>query len=401
MIALETPAIAWEALRSNPVRTLLTMLGIVIGVTSVILLMSVGEGARNYLVEQFAGLGTNVLMVQPGRTKTRGFGPMSGGSEHPLSVRDAEALDRFCPSLDGVSGVVLGSVPVRHRGRTRDVMVFGVEEDYPKIRHIGADVGGFVTAADVGGRRRVAVIGRTVAKELFGQESPLGQAVTVAGSRFRVIGLIQPKGMSLGFDFDDLVLVPVTAAQDLFRTDNLLQILAHVRSADRVDQARAEIERVLRDRHGGALDFTIVSQEAMLSTFGNIARMMTFFLGVIAAISLAVGGIGIMNILLVGVGERTREIGLRKALGATRGDILAQFLIESVAIGMAGGLAGIALGVGGALLVHRIEDAIPVRIEPWVIATSFVFSAAVGVFFGVYPAKKAAALDPIEALRHE
>ncbi len=402
MIFGESTRIAWDALKSNPLRSLLTMSGIIIGVMSVILLVSVGEGARSYLIEQFAGLGTNVLMVQPGKTETMGgFGAGVGGAEHPLTLRDAEALEKLCPSLSGVSAVVLGSGPVRFGNRTRNVLVMGVEEDYPTIRHIGADLGSFLTREQVRGRRRVAVVGRTVVRELFGAENPLGQAVTVAGSRYRVVGITEPKGQSLGLDIDDIAFIPVTAAQDLFRMDRLGQILTQVESSDRAPQAMAEIRSVLTHRHNGVEDFTVVSQEAMLQTFGNIARMMTFFLGIIAAISLAVGGIGIMNILLVSVGERTREIGLRKALGARRQDILFQFLTEAVTLSLAGGTVGIALGVGIALLVHRLAESVPVRVEPQIVLVSFLFSMAVGVFFGVYPARKAAELDPIEALRHE
>ncbi len=394
-------AIALSALVSNPTRSLLTILGVVIGVASVILLVSVGDGARTYLIEQFAGLGTHVLMVNPGRVRTMGLvGGAAAAGDNRLTLRDALALDRLCPSLGAVSGVVNGSGPVRYRGRTRNVMVLGVEEDYPAIRHIGADVGSFVTAEDVRSRRRVAVLGRTVAGELFGSENPLGKTVTIAGARVRVVGLIQQKGHSLGFDFDDLVFMPVSTAEEVFHQDGLGLIVTHAISGERAPRAVEEIKATLIRLHGDE-DFTIVKQEAMLQTLGNIASMMTLFLTALGSISLLVGGVGIMNILLVSVSERTREIGLRMALGAHRGAILLQFLGEGMAISLLGGTAGIALGMGSALAIHRLEPSIPVQFNPVVIGIAFAFSAGVGVFFAIVPARKAASLDPIEALRQE
>ena len=398
----EAVALAFEMLGANRVRTALTMLGVVIGVAAIILLVSLGEGATAYITRELTGLGTNLLIITPGKTQTSGgFHPPVAGTVRKLTYEDAMALRRRATLLTDAVPVVLGTGKVRYQGAGRDTTVVGVTPEFQRVRNLYVEIGQFVSQEDVDGRRRVVVLGRTVKRELFGEENPLGRFVTLADSRYRVIGIMERKGVSLGFDIDDLVFTPVKSAQDLFDTDRLFEILASVGSPDEVDGAIQQVKEILSRRHGNHEDFTVISQGAMLAAFTTILKILTAVLGGIAGISLVVGGIGIMNIMLVSVRERTREIGIRKAVGARRRDILGQFLLESVALSTSGGVLGILLGLGGAKGLSYFFTYLPTRVSLWSILMAFGFSAAVGIFFGVYPARRAALLDPIQALRYE
>jgi putative ABC transport system permease protein len=398
----ETFALALEMLAANRVRTALTMLGVVIGVAAIILLVSLGEGATAYITRELTGLGTNLLIVTPGKTQTSGgFHPPSASTVRKLTYEDAVALRRRATLLTDAVPVVLGTGKIRYQGVSRDTSVIGITPEFQRVRKLYVEIGQFVSEEDVEGRRRVVVLGRTVKRELFGEENPLGQFVTLADSRYRVIGIMERKGVSLGFDIDDLVFIPVKSAQDLFDTDRLFEILASVRAPDEIDRATQQVKDILMRRHGAREDFTVTSQGAILSAFTTILKILTAALGGIAGISLLVGGIGIMNIMLVSVRERTREIGIRKAVGARRRDILGQFLLESVVMSSLGGGLGIVVGVGGAKALSLFFTYLPTQVSPWAILMAFGFSAAVGIFFGVYPARRAALLDPIQALRYE
>lgn len=398
----EAFALALEMLAANRVRTALTMLGVVIGVAAIILLVSLGEGATAYITRELTGLGTNLLIITPGKTQTSGgFHPPIAGAVRKLTYEDAVALRRRATLLTDAVPVVLGTGKIRYQGASRDTNVIGVTPEFQRVRNLYVEIGQFVSEEDVEGRRRVVVLGRTVKRELFGEENPLGQFVTLADSRYRVIGIMERKGVSLGFDIDDLVFIPVKSAQDLFDTDRLFEILASVRSPDEIDRATQQVKDILIRRHGNREDFTLTSQGAILSAFTTILKILTAVLGGIAGISLLVGGIGIMNIMLVSVRERTREIGIRKAVGARRRDILGQFLLESVVMSSLGGGLGIAVGVGGAKTLSLFFTYLPTQVSPWAVLMAFGFSAAVGIFFGVYPARRAALLDPIQALRYE
>jgi putative ABC transport system permease protein len=398
----EAITLALEMLAANRTRTVLTMLGVVIGVAAIILLVSLGEGATAYITRELTGLGTNLLIITPGKTET------SGGIHRPIAstvrkliYEDAVVLRRRATLLSEAVPVVLGTAKIRFRGLSRDTTVVGTTPEFQRVRNLYVEIGQFVSEEDVEGRRRVVVLGRTVKRELFGEGNPLGQFVTLSDARYRVIGIMERKGVSLGFDIDDLVFIPVKSAQDLFDTDRLFEILASVRSPEDVDQGIQQVKDLLIRRHGDREDFTIISQGAILSAFTTILNILTAVLGGIAGISLVVGGIGIMNIMLVSVRERTREIGIRKAVGARRRDILAQFLLESVVLSCLGGVLGLGLGFGGAKLLSFFFTYLPTRISLWSVLVAFGFSAAVGVFFGVYPARRAALLDPIQALRYE
>ena len=398
----ESFSVAFEALFSNKVRAALTTLGVIIGVLAVILLVSIGEGARLYISKELEGLGTNILIITQGKTETSGGSMMMAatGTTHKLTYDDSKAIKRRSWAVTDTVPVVLGTSRVKFENRGRDTTVIGVTPEFERVRNMYVEIGSFVDQSDVDTNRRVAVLGRVVKKELFGEGNALGKMIAVGDAHYRVVGIMAHKGVTLGIDMDDVVFIPVTSGQDLFDTDRLFEILVKVDRDEDMNVAKKQINDVLIRRHDNKEDFTITDQGAMLFAMQKILGIMTAVLAGIAGISLVVGGIGIMNIMLVSVRERTREIGIRKAVGATRRDILVQFLIESVALSIVGGLIGIALAVSIAFMLSTFT-ALPTRVSIWSIALAFFFSAGVGVFFGVYPAIKAARLDPIEALRYE
>jgi putative ABC transport system permease protein len=398
----ETFRVAFEAIESNKVRSGLTMLGVIIGVMAVILLVSIGEGARIYITKELTGLGTNLLIITPGKTTTSGgFHPPSAGTVRKLTYDDSLALRRRAWLLSDAVPIVFGTGRVKYLNQGRDTTIIGTTPEFERVRNLFVDIGSFVTEQDVDTKAKVVVLGRTVKDELFGQENPLGKVVLLSDARYRVTGVMRKKGTSLGWDIDDVVFIPVTSGQELFDTDGLFEILASTPRSEDVDRAISQIKDILKRRHAHKEDFTIMTQGAMLSTMNTILSVLTAVLGGIAGISLLVGGIGIMNIMLVSVRERTREIGIRKALGARNSDIMAQFMIEAVTLSGAGGIIGIIVGTGIAFLIPVFVDALPTSVSAWSIVMAFSFSAAVGVFFGVYPARKAALQDPIQALRYE
>jgi len=398
----ETFRVAFEAIVSNKVRSGLTMLGVIIGVMAVILLVSIGEGARVYITKELTGLGTNLLIITPGKTTTSGgFHPPSAGTVRKLTYDDAQALRRRAWLLTDAVPIVLGTGKIKYRNLGRDTLVIGTTPEFQRVRNLFIDIGSYLSQGDVDSKSKVVVLGTRVKEELFGAENALGKVVILSDARYRVVGVMQKKGTSLAWDIDDIVFIPVTSGQELFDTDGLFEILASTPRAEDTDQAIAQIKDILIRRHAHKEDFTIQTQGAMLSAMNTILGVLTAVLGGIAGISLLVGGIGIMNIMLVSVRERTREIGIRKALGARNKDILAQFMIEAITLSGAGGIIGIILGVGLALIIPVFVDVLPTSVSLWSILMAFFFSAAVGVFFGVYPARKAALQDPIQALRYE
>jgi putative ABC transport system permease protein len=418
---LQSFRIAIRGLGTNKLRSVLTILGIIIGVGAVITLVSVGEGVQTFIAEQFEGIGTNLLFVTPNFGNNAGFisERRMGGSNNSLTLGDAEALqDPFrVPDAEAIVPEVQGMVQIVVGNRFANTLMRGVTPDYPEVRNHSPIVGSFITTKDLSGPRRSIVLGQTVVKTLFPNEAyPVGRTVEVNGVRFQVSGVMEEKGKSGPQDLDDVAFVPLTTARRwLFPQQNqrgeynVDVIYVKARSKDKMNTVTQQIAEVLRERHNITFrdedDFYIFSQEEILDLFGQITSILTIFLAAIAGISLLVGGIGIMNIMLVSVTERTREIGLRKAVGARRRDILIQFLVEAVLLSMVGGLVGIALGGAGAEVISTIaanagqEFQAVVSLRAVLIAT--LFSAAVGLFFGIYPARRASLLNPIEALRYE
>ncbi len=401
MSLVETIKISLDALRINKVRSILTMLGVVIGVAAVIILVSLGEGARQYIRKEFGSLGTNILIVVPGKTAREGGMHMGTSAVRKLVYDDALLIKRRSIHVVYSVPVIVGTSWVKYRGRSRDTYVVGVTEEYFPARNLQVDLGRNLNHEDVQYRRRVCILGRTVKRDLFGDRNPLGQAIKIGDGRYRVIGVMKRKGVTLGYDLDDVVFIPTTVATELFDTDALFNITVKARSEEVVDDAKRDIREILRRRHAGREDFTVLSQDEMLEVMGKVLTIMTSVLAGIAAISLIVGGIGIMNIMLVSVRERTREIGLRKAVGATNEDILFQFLTESTVLSLIGGVTGIGLGIGVSLLVPQLVSYLPSKIATWSVFVAFFFSGLVGIASGVYPALKAARYDPIVALRYE
>jgi len=401
----------WEALESisaNKMRSGLTVLGIVIGVGAVIAMISIGRGAENTITGSIQGIGTNLIFV------------FRGGSEEvrnpkPITFGDAEAIaDPFqAPSVMAVAPILQGQVRVTFGGETANTTIQGITSDFSTVRNRTVTEGEYIDEAHILGRASVALLGIDTADKLFGRTSGLtGETIRIEGQPFRVIGILEERGGSSFNNEDDIVLVPISTAQTrLLRrstSDRVDVLMVQAASAEAVPIASQEIAQILRTRHRteiGADDFTILTQQDFLSTAETITGVLTIFLGGIAAISLLVGGIGIMNIMLVSVTERTREIGLRKALGARKTDILIQFLTESSVLSLFGGLIGIALGWAISLVVGQIAAASDTPIVPAigidVILLATIFSTAVGLFFGIYPANRAANLEPVEALRYE
>jgi putative ABC transport system permease protein len=399
---LDQTRVAVDSIRTNKLRSFLTTLGVVIGVTSVILLVAIGEGLRVYLTDVFAGMGSNLLFVTPGKRSTRGGGHGALSTVRKLTLDDVRALRQRSYNVVGVAPRVMGGGEVENGPLAREALVLGTDDAYVQVHNLKVAAGRFLSREDAEGRRRVAIIGQTIAEELFGERAPLGRPVKIADARFRIIGTMAPKGQSLGVDYDEVVFIPVTCALDLFNLEGLSALSIKAANATNLEPAINDIKRILRHRHNDREDFTIVSQADLVKTANRLTNTMTLVLLGIASISLLVGGIGIMNIMLVSVRERTREIGVRKAVGARRVDILVQFLIEAVVISLLGGLVGLGLG---SLIAMAITSAVPEfpapQITLWAVVVAFGFSVAVGVFFGVAPARKAANLDPIAALRYE
>ncbi|MBM3288572.1 MAG: FtsX-like permease family protein [Candidatus Hydrogenedentes bacterium] len=395
--------VALDSIGQNKVRSLLTMLGVIIGVMSVILLISLGEGAQAYIEREFAGMGSNVLMVTPGKQETSGMMPIIAGSFRRLTYENAKEIMRRGRGVRAVAPVVVGAGAVEYGDRRRNTMVVGSTEAYEKVRDLHAQVGRFLSEQDVDKNNKVCVIGTKIQKELFGTENPLNKSISINRAKHTIVGVLEPKGVMLGMNIDDLVFIPLRSGQLMFYggDDRLFQIVIGAKSPDDVKVAMESVREILKQAHDYVEDFTIIDQTSILATFNQIFVAMRVMLAGIAGISLLVGGIGIMNIMLVSVRERTREVGVRKAVGATRHDIGMQFVIESIALSSIGGSMGIALGFLGTFIIRTIYPPLPVYTSTWSVLLAFGFSMAVGVFFGAYPAIKASGVDPVEALRYE
>lgn len=388
------------ALRSHRLRSFLSMLGIAIGITAVLLLTSIGEGTRRHLISEFTQFGTNVMQVSPGKTDTFGIPGILGGTTHKLTIDDSEALRRV-RGVEKVIPVAVGQARVEGGGRGRSVFIYGVTSEIPAVWKFEVGQGSFLPPGDPRRSSMVAVLGPKLKRELFGERSALGEFVRIAGFRLRVIGVMAPRGRLLGFDIDDSAYVPVATAMQMFNLEELIEIdvlFAHEGLTEAVEEG---IRGLLAQRHGGKEDFTIVTQTAMLEVFENVMRVVTSAVAAIGGISLLVGAIGILTMMWIAVNERVSEIGLMRALGATASHVQRLFLLEAVILTVVGGAAGIAVGLGIAALLRLGVPGMPVYTPPRYIAAALLVSLATGLLSGVLPARRAASLDPVEALRAE
>ena len=400
----ENLRIAYRSLMANKMRSALTMLGIIIGVGAIITMISIGRGAREDVEERIKSLGTNVLVVIPGSLR-RGAVFLGRGTVRTLKLEDAEEIERRVRYVSMVAPEASGGGQVKYKDKNTNAPIIGTVPEYQVVMNFKPEKGSFFSDLDVLYMRRVCVLGKEVADELFEDEDPVGKTIRINNIPFRVLGVMEEKGGPPWMNPDNWVLIPITTAQKrLLGIDHLRSINVQVIGEEYMEEAEKEIERILRRRHrlppNKENDFTIRRQTEFLEMMERTTRSFTFLLGGIAAISLIVGGIGIMNIMLVSVTERTREIGIRKAVGAKKRDILLQFLIESLVLSLIGGGIGILLGVVGSRIVSHLAGW-RTAISWDSISLAFFFSAAVGIFFGIYPARKAAKLNPIEALRYE
>ncbi len=398
MRALDIFRFAARASGGNRLRTALMLLAMAIGVASVITLIALGEGARSYVTGQFASLGTHLLIVLPGRFETTGGPPpLLGETPRDLTLADATALSRST-AVRRIAPIVVGSAPVSRGALERETTILGTTSDLLPVRQLSMAQGDFLPPGEGVRAAAVCVLGAKTRRELFGQQSPLGEWLRVGERRFRVIGVLAPKGQSIGTDMSDVVIVPVAAAQALFNTESLFRILVQATGREAVTRAKTALLAILKERHEGEDDVTVITQDALLATFDRILRALTLAVAGIAAISLGVAGILIMNVMLVAVSQRRSEIGLLKALGAPPRQILALFLTESALLSLCGALLGLAVATLGVLTMERFFPDFPLPVPPWAIAAATIVALAAGLIFGVLPARRAARLDPVEAL---
>jgi putative ABC transport system permease protein len=392
--------LAWQSVWFHRQRSLLTMLGILIGIASVILLTSIGEGTRVYVLTQFTQFGTTLVTINPGKIQTSGLPGALGTTIHPLTFADAAALERL-RGIERVVPVVMGSAPITYAGKTRNTFVYGVTSAAPEVWRMGVHGGRFLPPLESDQGAPVAVIGPKVKRELFGEQNCLGQHIRISGERFLVIGLMEPKGQFLGFDIDDSAYIPVATARQMFNRDALHEIDLLLANASLIEPTVRRIKELLIERHAKEEDFTVTTQTGMLDTLDRIIRIVSMAVVGIGAISLLVGSIGILTIMWISVHERTSEIGLARAIGATSGQILLLFLSEAALLSTLGGILGVAAGLGLAHVLHLSVPALPVRTPIEYVFLALAVSLAVGLASGLLPARRASSVDPVTALTAE
>jgi len=396
MSSVDLIRFAIGALRGHRLRTVLSVAGVAVGIAAVVALTALGEGARQYVVQEFSSLGTNLLIVIPGKVETTGMMPF-GGTTNDLTLDDYRAVATRIPLVVEAAPLATGTEVVRAGGRARSVGIFGTTVELARVRRLVVGSGRFLTPGDPDRGGSEVVLGLKVAQELFGAVSPLGKVVRIGEWRFRVVGVLAPRGRSLGFDFDDIVFIPVRTSMRMFNRSSLFRILVEVGSERNLAPAKKAVIELLAERHR-VEDVTVITQDAVVSTFNSVFNVLTLALVAIASVSLTVAGVGIMNVMLVAVAERKREIGLLKALGATTRQVLAVFIAEASVLSSLGGAVGLAAGWLSIRIFVQIYPTFPAAPPTWAVVASLAVSLGVGIIFGVVPARRAAKLDPVQAL---
>lgn len=390
---------ARDAAAGNLLRTALSILAMSIGVAAVVVLTALGDGARRYVVDQFSSLGTNLVIVLPGRSGTGGFNPATAITSTPrdLTIGDAAALLRS-PAVKRLAPLAVGISEISVGGRLREATVAGTTAEFIDVRHMELAQGRFLPQEDWNRGSPVAVIGAKIREELFGPEPAIGQLVRLGDRRLRIVGVLKSTGQGLGMNTDELVIVPVALAQGMFNSNTLFRILVEARSREAIPEAKTQTLEIIKTRHQGEEDVTVITQDAVLATFDKLLSALTLGVAGIAAISLAVAGILVMNVMLVAVTQRTSEIGLLKALGATAGTIRLAFLAEAAMLSLFGALVGYALGHAGAFAIRQFFPVFPAYPPQWAVIAGLSTALVTGLLFGVMPARRAARMDPVQAL---
>ena len=390
---------ARDAASGSPLRTVLLVLAMAIGVAAVVVLTALGDGARRYVLREFSSIGSNLVIVLPGRSQTGGFNPGNAITSTPrdLTVDDAQALLR-ASAVHRVAPLAVGTSEISVGGKLREVMVAGTTAEFIDVRRLALAQGRFLPPGDWRRGASEAVIGARIRDEMFGREEALGQLVRIGDRRFRIVGVLAASGQGLGMNTDELVIVPVALAQAMFNSNTLFRILVEATNRDTIELAKTQAGEIIKLRHEGEQDVTIITQDAVLATFDRLLGTMTVAVAGIAAISLAVAGILVMNVMLVSVTQRTAEIGLLKALGATGATIRNAFLTEAAMLSVAGALLGFVLGQSGAALIRQLYPAYPAFPPDWAVLAGIGTALVTGILFGVLPARRAARLDPVQAL---
>ena len=399
MNAIDIVRFSFHSIKRAPARTALMLLAMAIGVAAVVVLTGLGEAARRYVTSEFASLGTNLVIVLPGKSETTGgtLGASFGGTTRDLTVDDAFALKRH-RNVARVAPLIIGAAGVQHAGRVREVPIFGTTSQMPEIMHWPMAKGQFLPDNDWSRSSPVCVIGIKIESELFGKESAVGRWLRIGDSRFRVIGVLGSEGRSIGFDAEEMVIVPVASAMTLFNTQTLFRILVEADSRESMPVVRDFVRSTILERHRGEEDITVVTQDAVLDTFDQIFTALTLTVGGIAAISLSVAGVLIMNVMLVSVSQRTNEVGVLMAVGAAPQQIVTLFLAEAALLSLFGALIGLGVGLAGSWLATQIYPALDMTPPLWAVLAAAGVAVATGLVFGIMPARRAAQLDPVFAL---
>ncbi|MBI5923435.1 MAG: ABC transporter permease [Betaproteobacteria bacterium] len=390
---------ARDAATGNPLRTSLLVLAMAIGVAAVVVLTALGDGARRYVVNEFASIGTNLVIVLPGRSQTGGFNPANAitGTPRDLTIADAQAVQRGS-AIHRLAPLAVGSSEISVGGKLREVLVAGTTAEFIQVRRLVIAQGRFLSTEDWSRGTAEAVIGAKVRAEMFGAEPAVGQLVRIGDRRFRVVGVLSASGQGLGMETDELVIIPVALAQAMLNSNTLFRILIEARNREAIPLAKTQALEIIKQRHEGEEDVTVITQDAILATFDRLLGALTLAVAGIAAISLAVAGVLVMNVMLVSVTQRTGEIGLLKALGATGGTIQLAFLTEAALLSLAGAIVGYGLGLAGAALIRLFYPFFPAFPPNWAVFAGLGTALTTGILFGVAPARRAAALDPVQAL---